>query len=95
MKNIPLLGHTGIKANYKSLYQHALGGQKGNDPQPPDEMHLALKEKIEKSKMSKQDKAALAELVRSALPELQPCDEETFIRHIDYLIRLKETRVKE
>lgn len=86
MKNIPLLQHEGIRANYKSLPEH---------PAKMDSTSYSLVERINGSIMSPEDKAEMTELVQSMAREPAPDDHEVFQRHIEYLIRLKETRAKE
>lgn len=97
MKTIPLLQHEGIKANYKSLNKLQEDQIPGEDqdvnPVETGKTHSFLMEKINNSLMSTEDQAALTELVRSTAPVLQPEEDEAFRRHVEYLIRLKETRV--
>lgn len=88
MKNIPLLQHEGIKANYSSMPKHP------EDTGQTFQFH-SLTEKINDSDIAPEVKTELLELVRSMALSLPEDDEELLRKYIIYLIRLEETRLKE
>lgn len=86
MKNIPLLHHEGIKANYKSMSKH---------PENTDQTFPSLTEQINSSVIPPEIKTELLELVGTIARNMPPDDEEILQKYIEYLIRLKETGSKE